>query len=117
MTDLRSAKAIAGRAAGVLFSLCLIVQLVGCGYSAPSMSNPSGTQLVNGTVSSVGLTSVNNGSGGLATATAVTLTVPLGTTSLVFCGDDRSSFTTNVAVQVSYTAGTYCSNLISVNPM
>ncbi len=100
-----------------LLVLLSVGQLVACGYSAPPSNAPSGTQVVNGTVSSVGLTSVNNGSGGLTSATAVVLTVPLGTNSLVLCGDQRSQFTMNSSVQVSYTNGTYCSNLVSVAPM
>jgi len=93
------------------------IQLVACGYSAPPSNAPSGTQVANGTVSSVGLTSVNNGSGGLQSATAVVLAVPLGNTSLLLCGDQRARFTMNSSVQVSYTNGTYCSDLVSVQPM
>jgi hypothetical protein len=94
-----------------------LLQLVACGYSAPSTSGASGTTTVNGTVNSVALTSVNNGTGGLTNATAVVLTAPLGMNSLLLCGDQRSSFPANTAVQVSYTSGTYCSNLVSVNPL
>ncbi len=100
-----------------LIIVLAVVQLAACGYSAPASNAPAGTQVVNGTVSSVGLTSVNNGSGGLQSATAVVLTVPLGNTSLLLCGDQRSQFTTNASVQVSYTNGTYCSDLVSVKPM
>jgi len=94
-----------------------LTQLLACAYSAPSMTNPQGTNIVNGTVSLVTLTSVLSTSGGMQDATAVNLTVPLGTTSLVLCGDQRSSFAVNSAVQVSYTNGTYCSTLVSVQPM
>ena len=100
-----------------LIVVLAVVQLVACGYSAPPSNAPAGTQVANGTVASVGLTSVNNGSGGLQSATAVALNVPLGSTSLVLCGDQRSQFTMNASVQVSYTNGTYCSNLVSVAPM
>jgi hypothetical protein len=76
-----------------------------------------GTTVVNGTVSSVNLTSVSNGAGGSINATAVTLTVPMGMNSLVLCGDQRSSFMMNSSLQVSYTSGLYCSNLVSVKPV
>ncbi len=105
------------RVVGFVVLIGVLQLLVGCGYSAPSVSNPSGTQVVNGTVSAVALTQVNNGTGGLTAATAVTLTVPLGTTSLVLCGDQSSKFATNASVQVSYTNGPYCSSLVSVTPM
>ncbi len=97
--------------------LMLMSGLVGCGYSAGNTSTgPSGTQSVTGTVNSVGLTQVNNGSGGLQTATAVVLMEPLGTTNLVFCGDDRSSFTVNASIQVTYNNGVYCATLMTVTP-
>ena len=99
--------------AGLLLALSL-TQLLGCGYSAPSMSNQQGTNIVNGTVSAVALTSVLSTSGGMQSATAVMLTVPLGTTSLVLCGDQTGRFAVNTSVQVSYTNGTYCSTLVSV---
>jgi len=99
----------------VLLALCLF-QLLGCGYKS-SMNNTSGTtQSVSGTVSSVLLTSVANGVGGTTTATAVSLNVALGTSSLVLCGDQRTSFNMNATVTVSYMNGTYCSNLVSVKP-
>jgi hypothetical protein len=97
--------------------LILLLQLLGCNYSAPKNTGPAGTQTVNGTVAAVLLTSVTNGAGGTNPATSVTLTVPLGTNSLVLCGDQRSSFTLNSSVQVAYTNGTYCQNLVSVTPM
>ncbi len=97
----------------------LLIVLASCGYSSPnSMNNgPTGAQTANGTVSAVSLTSVLSTSGGTQTATAVTLTVPLGTTSLVFCGDQTSKFASNAAVSVNYTNGTYCATLNSVSPM
>jgi hypothetical protein len=103
------------RALNVLLAVC-VIQLVGCGYKSMG-NNPSGpTQNVSGTVAAVALTSVNNGSSGLTTATAVTLNVALGTSSLVLCGDQRTSFTSNAAITVSYMNGTYCANLVSVKP-
>jgi hypothetical protein len=101
----------------VEISLALgVIQLLGCGYKS-SMNNTSGsTQSVSGTVSSVALTSVTNGAGGLTTATAVSLNVALGTSSLVLCGDQRASFSMSATVTVSYMNGTYCANLVSVKP-
>ncbi len=117
MNTATTRRALLRRFAELLFALSLM-QLLACGgYGAGNMSTSSGTASVNGTVSAVGLTSVNNGAGGLTPATAVTLTVPLGMNSLVLCGDQRSSFTVNALVKVSYTNGTYCSNLVSVTPM
>ena len=101
------------------FALLLVLgllQLLGCGYKSMGNNATGPNQTVTGTVATVVLTSVNNGSGGLSTATAVTLNVALGSSSLTLCGDQRTSFTMNTAVTVSYTNGTYCSNLVSVKP-
>jgi hypothetical protein len=105
------------RVVELLFALSLTPLLACGGYGAGNMASSAGTTVVNGTVSSVSLTSVNNGNGGLQTATAVALTVPLGSNSLVLCGDQRSSFTMNSSVQISYTSGVYCSTLVSVTAM
>ncbi len=105
------------RVVEMLLALSL-TQLLACGsYSAGSMGVSTGTTVVSGTVSSVNLTSVTNGMGGFLSATAVTLNVPMGVNSLVLCGDQRSSFTMNTSVKVSFTSGTYCSNLMSVAPV
>ena len=104
------------RVAFTLLFAALLVSSTGCSYSAPANNAPSGTQVATGTVNSVNLTSVLNGSGGMQNATAVVLAVPLGTDSLVFCGDQRASFTLNASIQVSYTNGVYCSNLVTVAP-
>jgi hypothetical protein len=100
---------------GILLTLS-VISLAACSYSAPNAPAATGTQTVNGTVSTVALTSVLSGSGGTQTATAVSLAVPLGSNSLVLCGDQRASFTLNASVQVSYNDGIYCSNLVSVTP-
>ena len=93
-----------------------VIQLLGCGYKSMGNNATGPAQTVTGTVAAVTLTSVNNGAGGLSTATAVTLNVALGTSTLTLCGDDRTSFTMNSTVTVSYTNATYCSNLVSVKP-
>jgi len=103
----------------LLFGLLLalsVMQLAACSYSAPNTPTASGDTTVNGTVNSVSLTTVLNSSGGTQPATSVVLTVPLGTNSLVLCGDQRTSFTLNASVNVSYTNGVYCSTLVSVTP-
>ncbi len=99
----------------LVLALC-VLQLFGCGYKSMGNNATGPSQMVTGTVAAVALTSVNNGVGGLTPATAVTLNVALGTSTLTLCGDDRTSFTMNSTVTVSYTNSTYCSNLVSVKP-
>lgn len=103
------------RSLALFVGLC-VIQLGGCGYKSMGNNATGPNQSVSGTVAAVALTSVNNGSGGLTNATAVTLNVALGTSSLVLCGDQRNSFAMNATVTVSYMNGTYCSNLVSVKP-
>lgn len=92
-------------------------QLVGCsGVYVAGISNPSNVTVTTGSVSAVRLTVISNSSGTFVNITAVTLLMPLGTSSLMLCGDQRSSFPMNSTVQVSYTPGQDCSNLVKAGP-
>lgn len=97
--------------------IMLLSQLLACGgIHVGAISNPSNVSVASGTVSVVHLTVVSNSNGTFVNVTAVTLLMPLGTNSLMLCGDQRSQFPTNSTVQVSYTPGQDCSNLVKVGP-
>jgi hypothetical protein len=70
-----------------------------------------------GTVSFVALSVVSGSNGTFVNVTGVTLLVPIGSNSLIFCGDQRPNFTMNTTVQVSFTSGQACSTLVSVMPL
>ena len=95
---------------GLLFS-----QLLACGsFHVAGAILSSNVTTTSGTVSVVRLTVVSNANGTFVNVTAVTLLVPMGSDSLMLCGDHASSFTMNSNVQVSFTQGQDCSNLVMV---
>jgi hypothetical protein len=115
---MRLSSVILRRSAGLLFLLCL-VQLLGCGSTTfvSGAIHPANVVVTTGTVSFVALSVVSGSNGTFVNVTGVTLLVPMGSNSLTFCGDQRSNFTMNTLVQVSFTSGQGCSTLVGVTPM
>jgi hypothetical protein len=100
--------------AEILFAV-LVSQLLACsGVYVVGVSNPSNVTVASGTVSFVSFSVISGPNGTMVNVTAVTLLAPLGSNSLMLCGDQRSSFAMNSNVQVSYTTGQDCSNLLKV---
>jgi hypothetical protein len=105
------------RTAEILFGL-LLSQLLACGsFRVAGAIQQSNATVTTGTVSVVRLTVISNSNGTFVNVTAVTLLVPMGSSSLMLCGDQRSNFVMNSNVQVSFTAGANCSNLVRVAEM
>ncbi len=82
--------------------------------SADTTGLPPNIVFFTGTVSFVGLTVISGENGTFVNVTAVTLLVPMGSSTMTFCGDKRSSFPANKSVRVGYTPGPNCSNLVNV---
>lgn len=111
------------RCAELLF-LLFLSQLLACdsSFRVAGAIQPSNVTVTTGTVSVVRLTVISNSNGTFFNVTAVTLLVPMGSNSLMFCGDQRSNFPMNTVVQVSFTAsqGSFsqgCTNLVNVTPV
>ncbi len=99
--------------------LLLACQFLGCGSSflVAGAIHPSNVVVSTGTVSFVALSVVSGSNGTFVNVTGVTLLVPMGSSSLMFCGDQRPSFPMNSMVQVSFTEGQNCSSLVNVVPV
>ena len=95
-----------------LLILCVMLA-VSCGDVFVRGAINAGSQSVNGTVSIV---QFSTGSGSVS-ITIITLTNSGTASTLNFCGDQRSLFPTNRQVQVSFTPGTPCDNVLAVNLM
>jgi len=99
-----------------LLILPLLLILVGCGTIHISGAiNPSTMSVSTGTVSFIHFTAIFDSNGTLINVTIVTLVAPPATT-FTFCGNQSSQFAMNTGVQVSFTPGQSCSNLVSVVP-
>jgi hypothetical protein len=92
-----------------LLILCVLVT-VSCGDVFVRGAINPGTQSVNGTVSIVEL-SVDGG----VSITIITLSSNGMASTLNFCGDQRSQFPANSQVQVSFTPGSPCDNVLAVH--
>ena len=91
--------------------LACLLTTVSCGDIFVRGAINPGSQSLNGTVSVV---EFNVGSGG-ASITIITLTSNGMANTLNFCGDQRALFPSQSQVQVSFTPGTPCANVLSVH--
>ena len=100
-----------------IFPLMLSVLLSGCGQVFVGFVwNPNGTTgHISGTVISVQLGFIDDRHGTSATFTAVTLVNGGVSTTMNFCGDQRSLFPMNQFVSVDFHNGPYCSTLTAVS--
>jgi len=100
-----------------LLLLPFLLLLAGCGTIRVSGAlNQSNTSVSTGTVSFVHFTAIFDSKGTLINVTIVTLVATPAMNTFTFCGNQASQFTMNSAVQVSFTQGQSCSDLISVMP-
>jgi hypothetical protein len=103
--------------APMLLLIVLLSVLTGCGtFRVAGAINFSNTSVSTGTVSFVHFTAIFGDRGTLINVTVVTLVAPPVTNTFTFCGNQSSQFTMNSAVQVSFTPGQSCSNLVAVTP-
>ncbi len=94
----------------------LVVGLAGCGaVFVGFVSNPGVVpSSISGTITIVHLGFSADSSGAVVNVTLVTL-VDLGSTStMAFCGDERTLFPVDQTLKVEFTNGTLCSTLVSV---
>ena len=95
--------------------LFLLVLLAGCGSSSRvGFINNPGTASVDGVVSFVHLTVVNDANGTAVTVTAVTLTSSGMPMNFAFCGDHGGEFPMNTSITAFFNSGPTCSTLVSV---
>jgi hypothetical protein len=96
----------------VLLVFVLSVSFGGCG-SKFFVSGALNSSTISGTVSIVQLTTVVNG-GSLLTVTLVTFLQQGTSSTMNFCGDQRTQFPVDQFVQVNFTPGTRCASVIQI---
>jgi hypothetical protein len=94
--------------------LALVLLIPGCGDVFVRGSWNSGTQTVSGFVSVVQLTIVISGDNVSTQVTVVTLTNHFNSSTISFCGDQRTQFPLNQFVQANFLPGQPCANLFTV---
>jgi hypothetical protein len=94
--------------------LCLVLSLPGCGNIFIRGSLPAGSSTVSGLISVVQLSAVVGENGTTVQVTFVTF-VQFGASSTVgFCGDQRSQFPIQQTVHTDFNPGTQCASIVEI---
>ena len=91
--------------------LACLLTTVSCGAIFVRGAINTGTQTLNGTVSIVQFSADSEG----ISITIITLMSDGMANTLNFCGDQRALFPSHSQVQVSFTPGTPCANVLAVH--
>ena len=102
------------RTRGLACLLALVLLIPGCGNVFVRGSWNGGQQTVSGIVSVVQLAVVVNGNNVSTQVTVVTLTNNFGSSTVSFCGDQRTRFPLNEVAQATFLPGQPCSDLFNV---
>lgn len=102
------------RTFGLAYLLALVLLIPGCGNVFVRGSWNGGTQTVSGFVSVVQLTIVISDDNVSTQVTVVTLTDHFSSSTVSFCGDQRTQFPLNKFVQANFLPGPPCADLFSV---
>jgi hypothetical protein len=97
-----------------LLATCLVVTLTGCGnISIRGAINP-GTSSVSGMVSIVQLSGVIGDGGSTVQVTFVTFQQDGTSSTIGFCGDERSRFPVQQSVRANFTPGQTCASIVTI---
>jgi hypothetical protein len=99
---------------GLACLLALVLLIPGCGNVFVRGSWNGGTQTVSGFVSVIQLTVVISGDNVSTQVTEVTLTNNFNSSTLSFCGDQRTQFPLNEFAQATFLPGQPCADLFNV---
>jgi hypothetical protein len=99
---------------GLACLLALLLPIPGCGNVFVSGFTNFGAQTVSGFVSIVQVTVVINGNNVSTQITVVTFTNNFASSTVSFCGDQRTQFPLNDFAQATFLPGQPCSDLFNV---
>jgi hypothetical protein len=93
---------------------CLVITLTGCGNIFVRGALPGGVSSINGSVSVVQLSAVIGENGTTVQITFVTF-LQSGTSSTIgFCGDQRSQFPMQQTVRAEFNPGQTCASIVTI---
>jgi hypothetical protein len=97
-----------------LLATCLVVTLTGCGnIFIRGAINPS-TASVSGMVSVVQLSAVIGDGGSTVQVTFVTFLQDGTSSTIGFCGDERSRFPVQESIRANFTPGQSCASIVTI---
>jgi hypothetical protein len=93
---------------------CLVTTLTGCGNVFVRGALPGGTSSISGSVSVVQLSAIVGENGTTVQITFVTL-LQAGTSSTIgFCGDQRSQFPMQQTIRAEFNPGRTCASIVTI---
>ena len=98
----------------VLLILCLVLALAGCGNIFIRGALPATPSTVSGSVSVVQLGAVIGENGTTVQVTFVTFLQSGVSSTVGFCGDQRSQFPMQQIIRAEFTPGTPCDSIITI---
>ena len=93
---------------------CLVTTLTGCGNVFVRGALPGGVSSVNGSVSVVQLSAVIGENGTTVQVTFVTFLQAGVSSTIGFCGDQRSQFPMQQTVRAEFNPGQTCASIVTV---
>jgi hypothetical protein len=97
-----------------LLAICLNVTLTGCGNIFVRGAINPGTSSVSGMVSVVQLSAVIGDGGTTVQVTFVTFLQEGASSTIGFCGDERSRFPMQQSVRANFTPGQTCASIVTI---
>ena len=102
------------RPLSLLLAIFLIATLSGCGNIFIRGALPAGSSSVSGLVSVVELSAIIGDSGTTVQVTFVTFVQDGASSTIGFCGDERSQFPMQQTVRANFTPGQTCASVITI---
>ncbi len=97
-----------------LLTTCLVVPPTGCGNIFIRGAINPGTASVSGMVSVVQLSAVIGDGGSTVQVTFVTFLQDSTSSTIGFCGDERSRFPVQASIRANFTPGQTCASVITI---
>jgi hypothetical protein len=97
-----------------LLATCWVVTLAGCGNIFIRGAINPGSSSVSGTVSVVQLSVVIGDGGSMVDVTFVTFLQDGTSSTIGFCGDERSRFPVEQSIRASFTPGQTCASIVTI---
>ena len=94
--------------------VCLVTTLNGCGNVFVRGALPGGVSSINGSVSVVQLSAVIGENGTTVQVTFVTFLQAGASSTIGFCGDQRSQFPVQKTVRAEFNPGQPCANIVTI---
>jgi hypothetical protein len=97
-----------------LLATCVVVTLTGCGNIFIRGAINPGTASVSGMISVVQLSAVIGDGGNTVQVTVVTFLQDGTSSTIGFCGDERSRFPVQESIRADFTPGQTCASIVTI---